>query len=190
MLPGLTDCVFVLQHNHCLGKGPWEGCFWTHHQAVPFCPRVYRQRQLWHLQRLWEDLGWGPEGSDRDEERRRPAGGPTGFRKPSRHSAKGRHYRIQNHLNYSCQLIDYSIICIFHVLYICIVWCIACPLSLLNLIFQVLEILGKKFPLVENSKGYKVLPPYIRVIQGDGVDINTLQEVCMLSSSWLYAIWI
>lgn len=61
--------------------------------------------------------------------------------------------------------------------------CIACPLSLLNLIFQVLEILGKKFPLVENSKGYKVLPPYIRVIQGDGVDINTLQEVCVLSSS-------
>lgn len=42
---------------------------------------------------------------------------------------------------------------------------------------QVLEILGKKFIPVENSKGYKVLPPYIRVIQGDGVDINTLQEV-------------
>lgn len=42
---------------------------------------------------------------------------------------------------------------------------------------QVLEILGKKFIPEENSKGYKVLPPYIRVIQGDGVDINTLQEV-------------
>lgn len=42
---------------------------------------------------------------------------------------------------------------------------------------QVLEILGKKFISTENSKGYKVLPPYIRVIQGDGVDINTLQEV-------------
>ena len=42
---------------------------------------------------------------------------------------------------------------------------------------QVLEILGKKFIPTENSKGYKVLPPYIRVIQGDGVDINTLQEV-------------
>ncbi len=54
---------------------------------------------------------------------------------------------------------------------------------LLNLIFQVLEILGKKFPPIENSQGYNVLPPYIRVIQGDGVDINTLQEVCMLSSS-------
>lgn len=47
---------------------------------------------------------------------------------------------------------------------------------------QVLEILGKKFTPEENSKGYKVLPPYIRVIQGDGVDINTLQEV----QTWLY----
>lgn len=52
----------------------------------------------------------------------------------------------------------------------------------LCLIFQVLEILGKKFHPTENSKGYKVLPPYIRVIQGDGVDINTLQEVCMSST--------
>lgn len=48
---------------------------------------------------------------------------------------------------------------------------------------QVLEILGKKFIPVENSKGYKVLPPYIRVIQGDGVDINTLQEVRTCSRS-------
>ena len=45
---------------------------------------------------------------------------------------------------------------------------------------QVLDILGKKFPVTENSKGYKLLPPYLRVIQGDGVDINTLQEVCVL----------
>lgn len=45
---------------------------------------------------------------------------------------------------------------------------------------QVLDILGKKFPVTENSKGYKLLPPYLRVIQGDGVDINTLQEVCIL----------
>jgi len=45
---------------------------------------------------------------------------------------------------------------------------------------QVLDILGKKFPVTENSKGYKLLPPYLRIIQGDGVDINTLQEVCIL----------
>ncbi|KAJ0012450.1 hypothetical protein NQD34_016784 [Periophthalmus magnuspinnatus] len=47
----------------------------------------------------------------------------------------------------------------------------------LDTVLKVLEILGKKFIPEENSKGYKVLPPYIRVIQGDGVDINTLQEI-------------
>ncbi|KAJ3612596.1 hypothetical protein NHX12_020864 [Muraenolepis orangiensis] len=47
----------------------------------------------------------------------------------------------------------------------------------LDTVLKVLEILGKKFPAVENAKGYRVLPPYIRVIQGDGVDINTLQEI-------------
>ncbi|KAK2096426.1 hypothetical protein P7K49_025460, partial [Saguinus oedipus] len=46
----------------------------------------------------------------------------------------------------------------------------------LDTVLKVLEILGKKFPVTENSKGYKLLPPYLRVIQGDGVDINTLQE--------------
>lgn len=56
-------------------------------------------------------------------------------------------------------------------------------LTLFFFFCQVLEILGKKFIPVENTKGFKVLPPYIRVIQGDGVDINTLQEVqtcCLL----------
>lgn len=49
-----------------------------------------------------------------------------------------------------------------------------------------MEILGKKFIPTENSKGYKVLPPYIRVIQGDGVDINTLQEVpALLAPGWI-----
>uniref|UniRef100_A0A5F9CB16 Nicotinamide phosphoribosyltransferase n=1 Tax=Oryctolagus cuniculus TaxID=9986 RepID=A0A5F9CB16_RABIT len=47
----------------------------------------------------------------------------------------------------------------------------------LDTVLKVLDILGKKFPVVENSKGYKLLPPYLRVIQGDGVDINTLQEI-------------
>ncbi|KAK1334981.1 hypothetical protein QTO34_004556 [Cnephaeus nilssonii] len=47
----------------------------------------------------------------------------------------------------------------------------------LDTVLKVLDILGKKFPITENSKGYKLLPPYLRVIQGDGVDINTLQEV-------------
>ncbi|KAG8508478.1 Nicotinamide phosphoribosyltransferase [Galemys pyrenaicus] len=47
----------------------------------------------------------------------------------------------------------------------------------LDTVLKVLDILGKKFPVTENAKGYKLLPPYLRVIQGDGVDINTLQEI-------------
>uniref|UniRef100_A0A673UBT8 Nicotinamide phosphoribosyltransferase n=1 Tax=Suricata suricatta TaxID=37032 RepID=A0A673UBT8_SURSU len=47
----------------------------------------------------------------------------------------------------------------------------------LDTVLKVLDILGKKFPITENSKGYKLLPPYLRIIQGDGVDINTLQEI-------------
>ncbi|KAM9650871.1 nicotinamide phosphoribosyltransferase isoform 3-T3 [Trichechus inunguis] len=47
----------------------------------------------------------------------------------------------------------------------------------LDTVLKVLDILGKKFPVTENSEGYKLLPPYLRVIQGDGVDINTLQEI-------------
>nr|XP_021328060.1 uncharacterized protein LOC557816 [Danio rerio]XP_021335659.1 uncharacterized protein LOC557816 [Danio rerio] len=47
----------------------------------------------------------------------------------------------------------------------------------LETVLRVLEILGEKFPPLENSKGYKVLPPYIRVIQGDGIDIESLQDI-------------
>ncbi|XP_056324310.1 nicotinamide phosphoribosyltransferase [Danio aesculapii] len=47
----------------------------------------------------------------------------------------------------------------------------------LETVLKVLEILGDKFPPLENSKGYKVLPPYIRVIQGDGIDIDSLQDI-------------
>ena len=49
-----------------------------------------------------------------------------------------------------------------------------------NYIFlQVLEILGRKFGTTTNSKGYKLLPSYIRVIQGDGVSYETLEEIGM-----------
>ena len=39
---------------------------------------------------------------------------------------------------------------------------------------EVVEILAEKFGFTVNSKGYKVLPPYIRVIQGDGINEHTL----------------
>jgi len=42
---------------------------------------------------------------------------------------------------------------------------------------KVFEILGTKFGYQTNQKGYRVLPPYIRVIQGDGVNLFTIQNM-------------
>ncbi|XP_064632487.1 nicotinamide phosphoribosyltransferase-like isoform X2 [Lineus longissimus] len=46
-----------------------------------------------------------------------------------------------------------------------------------EVVVKVLEILGKRFGTENNSKGYKVLPPYLRVIQGDGINIESLEEI-------------
>jgi nicotinamide phosphoribosyltransferase len=42
---------------------------------------------------------------------------------------------------------------------------------------EVIEILAEKFGFTVNSKGYKVLPPYVRVIQGDGINENSLPRI-------------
>ena len=42
---------------------------------------------------------------------------------------------------------------------------------------KVFEILGEKFGYETNSKGYRVLPPCVRVIQGDGVNLFTIQNM-------------
>ena len=42
---------------------------------------------------------------------------------------------------------------------------------------EVIKILMDKFGYETNSKGYKVLPPYIRVIQGDGIDHTSLPVI-------------
>lgn len=42
---------------------------------------------------------------------------------------------------------------------------------------DVIESLSKKFGYTMNSKGYKVLPSYIRVIQGDGINVDSLPEI-------------
>lgn len=39
---------------------------------------------------------------------------------------------------------------------------------------EVIELLAEKFGYTVNSKGYKVLPSYVRVIQGDGINENSL----------------
>jgi nicotinamide phosphoribosyltransferase len=42
---------------------------------------------------------------------------------------------------------------------------------------KVFEILGEKFGYTTNSKGYKVLTPCVRVIQGDGVNYHSINAI-------------
>jgi nicotinamide phosphoribosyltransferase len=43
-----------------------------------------------------------------------------------------------------------------------------------TVVVEVLNILGKAFGTETNRKGYKVLDPHVRVIQGDGIDLRSL----------------
>jgi nicotinamide phosphoribosyltransferase len=51
---------------------------------------------------------------------------------------------------------------------------------------QVLELLGEKFGVTVNRKGYKVLPSAVRVIQGDGINIHSIP---LLLENVLKACW-
>jgi len=42
---------------------------------------------------------------------------------------------------------------------------------------RVFDILAAKFGYTTNAKGYRVLPPCVRIIQGDGVNLFTIQNV-------------
>jgi nicotinamide phosphoribosyltransferase len=44
---------------------------------------------------------------------------------------------------------------------------------------KVIEILGDKFGFELNTKGYKVLPKYLRIIQGDGVNPTSINEILL-----------
>ncbi|CAL4067443.1 unnamed protein product [Meganyctiphanes norvegica] len=46
-----------------------------------------------------------------------------------------------------------------------------------TVVVKCLEILGAAFGTSTNSKGYKVLPPYIRLIQGDGISYKSLGAI-------------
>ncbi len=48
-----------------------------------------------------------------------------------------------------------------------------------EVVLKVLEILGEKFGYEMNTKGYRVLHPKVRVIQGDGVNFWTIQDTLM-----------
>lgn len=47
----------------------------------------------------------------------------------------------------------------------------------INVLTRVFEILGEKFGYETNPKGYRVLPACVRVIQGDGVNMFTIQNM-------------
>lgn len=51
---------------------------------------------------------------------------------------------------------------------------------------QVIELLGERFGFEVNAKGYKVLPSSVRVIQGDGITINSIPQILdnLLSAGW------
>jgi nicotinamide phosphoribosyltransferase len=42
---------------------------------------------------------------------------------------------------------------------------------------EIFNILFDKFGYTTNEKGYKVLPPQVRVIQGDGVNLDSIKEI-------------
>jgi nicotinamide phosphoribosyltransferase len=44
-------------------------------------------------------------------------------------------------------------------------------------LLRVFDILMDKFGYTTNSKGYKVLPPQVRVIQGDGINFESIKEI-------------
>ena len=55
-----------------------------------------------------------------------------------------------------------------------------------EIVVKVLDMLGKTFGKTENSKGYHMLPPYLRVIQGDGISYETIGEIleAMQKAGW------
>lgn len=46
-----------------------------------------------------------------------------------------------------------------------------------SVIPQCIESLGDKFGFTVNEKGYKVLPNYLRLIQGDGVNLDSINDI-------------
>lgn len=55
-----------------------------------------------------------------------------------------------------------------------------------TVVCEVLDILSKAFGYDTNVKGYKVLDPHVRVIQGDGCNIDTITEILrqMAAKHW------
>jgi nicotinamide phosphoribosyltransferase len=46
-----------------------------------------------------------------------------------------------------------------------------------DVLLKLLDIFDRKLGMKKNSKGYKVLPPYFGLIQGDGINYDSIQEM-------------
>ena len=53
----------------------------------------------------------------------------------------------------------------------------------INTLKEIFSILFDKFGYIVNDKGYKVLPPQVRVIQGDGVNLESIKEIYAMLES-------
>jgi len=55
-----------------------------------------------------------------------------------------------------------------------------------RVVVKVLDLLGEAFGYSRNAKGFKVLDPHVRIIQGDGVDRDMLPKIleAMKSAEW------
>lgn len=55
-----------------------------------------------------------------------------------------------------------------------------------EMVLTILNILGEQFGYTMNEKGYKVLPDQIRVIQGDGINHESINLICetIINSGW------
>ncbi|HEY5312436.1 MAG TPA: nicotinate phosphoribosyltransferase [Pirellulales bacterium] len=55
-----------------------------------------------------------------------------------------------------------------------------------QMVVRVLELLGEAFGTRQNSQGYRVLDPHVRVIQGDGIDFAMLDTIlaALTSRGW------
>jgi nicotinamide phosphoribosyltransferase len=56
-----------------------------------------------------------------------------------------------------------------------------------EVVIKCLELLGSKFGVKDNGKGYKVLPDQVRVIQGDGIDIKMLESILSHMTAFKWA---
>ncbi len=55
-----------------------------------------------------------------------------------------------------------------------------------TIVCQVLDVLGERFGAARNAKGFRVLPPQVRIIQGDGIDYEMLEKIMstMRAAKW------